>query len=197
MRRVHTARAARERGAVSVLGGAIIVLLAALALVLALPLAQGMSQRRSSATAADAAALAAAQEWSNHLKRRQATLEASPPEVFWTFPGTSVSASRSPLMAAEAEELAAANDATLVSMSVQPSRMEVTVRVRMNGEAVDGSGVHAEKSATARVDLRGGICRVGNRMGVRDGTCITVPPPDVTTPPPPLPAYRADVTLVR
>lgn len=191
-------RARRERGSLSPLAAAIIVLLFAATLAFAVPLTQGLSSRRTAATAADAASLAAAQEMSMGFKRTQANMERADDAAFWAFPGSPASAHLSSRMRAEAAELAAANGAELVSMTVNVRRLEVTTTVRMRDDAIPGTGIRAEDTATARVDLLRGLCLSRGRMGYLDGaTCLAQPVTVIPAERPVLRPYRADVFLVR
>ena len=191
-------RARAERGDMTLVGGAVIVLLVAATLVLGIPLTQGLSSRRASATAADAAALAAAQEWSRGFERMQRSLEVADDAAFWAFPGRPVDAVPVPRLRSEAADLAAANDADLISLSLDARRLEVTVRVRMRDEAIPGTGIRMEHAATADVDLRRGLCARSGRMGyLVGGSCLSTPQPAPPAVRPPLGAYRADVLRVR
>lgn len=186
-----------QRGSISILASGVIVLLVVLTFLVAVPLTQGLSQRRAASTAADAAALAAAQEWSDRFEQTHANLEYADDATFWAFPGLRADRLAVGRLRQEAATFAAANDATLESFSVHPSRLEITVRVRMTGEAIDGTGIHATHAATSEVRLRGGLCASNGRLGLPRRPCLVEPPRTIPADRPDWRPYRADVLLVR
>ncbi|WP_164545106.1 pilus assembly protein TadG-related protein [Antribacter gilvus] len=143
--------------------------------------------RRRASAAADAAALAAAQEWDGRLKGLHGLhLGAGEHSTFWQLAGLPVEESLTyDAMAAAASDFAARNGAELTDLDVDPGRLEVTASVR-HLDTVPRTDVRQAATATARIELSGGLCLDGGRLGWEvNGTCLSAPPPEPTPSPSP------------
>jgi hypothetical protein len=143
-------------------------------------LGSATDDRREAGTAADAAALAATQEWDEHLGLLHGLhLGVSEPEEFWGLAEEALlSQGLQQEMYEAAEAYAENNGAELVGFHVDPERLLVTARVE-HDEAVPGTAIRPEASATAGITLRGGLCVDGDGLGwLIDGLCLTEPEDD-------------------
>ena len=175
----------RERGSVSALLIPAVAGLVAVTIVVIVMVGSATNDRRESTTAADAAALAAADVWVNAVENAfDAAWDADDADGFWGFAGTDLGALSSGAVSAAAARYADDNDATLVSLNVDPVRAEVTVRVR-NNDTVPNSDRRIESVATAKLVLESGACRSGRWLGfLVGGSCRTAPPAPTPTPTP-------------
>lgn len=214
--RSRSAGGAREGGAMLVATIPVVAGLLFVATVLIVMLGSASSDRRGASSAADAAALAAVQEWDRRLEAEFADhVSASTADEFWALAGSaSVTWSMHAGMYAAAQDYAGRNDMVLVDMSVNTVRHTVTVQVRAKDE-VPGTSTRMEGTATAELDLNGGLCFSGPELGyLIGGSCRTEPEPappspsptddvldpDPSTPPfdaPPVGGYDSDTSLVR
>ncbi|MFD1506532.1 hypothetical protein FE374_15910 [Georgenia yuyongxinii] len=173
-------RLAGERGSIlpfAVAGAALLTLIGLLFLV---PLGQAVTERRTQATAADAAALASVELWADGLEDvHSRLLHATSPADFWALLGRPLDAYGPSGMRAAAGTYAGRNDAELQShdVRVRPGAGEVRVEVKSH-EPVDPTGHYIYAEATARIELRGGLCLAGGLLGVDlDGGCRTAAEP--------------------
>jgi len=170
-------RAERERGSMHVMTIPVAVGLLTVAVLVVSMLGTATSDRRQAGAAADAAALAATQEWNEHLGLLHALhLTVSEPGAFW---GLAEEALLTPSLEREMREAARAyaedNGAELAALDIDTQRLRVTVRVR-HEDAVPGTSVRPEATATAGVRLRGGLCLTGGGLGwLLGGECRTEP----------------------
>ena len=172
----------RERGSMHVMTLPIAVGMVTVAVLVVTMLGSATDNRREAGTAADAAALAATQEWDEHLGLLHGLhLGVSEPEAFWELAEEALlSESLEEEMREAAEAYAEGNGAELVGKpDIDPERLRVTVRVR-HDDAVPGTTIHPEASATAGITLNGGLCVAdGGGLGwLIDGLCLTEPEPD-------------------
>lgn len=176
----QTAADDRERGSMHVMTIPIAVGMVTVAVLVVTMLGSATDDRREAGTAADASALAATQEWDEHLGLLHGLhLGVSEPEEFWGLAEEALlSQGLQQEMREAAEAYAERNGAELVGFDVDPERLLVTARVR-HDEAVPGTAIHPEASATAGITLRGGLCMDGDGLGwLIDGLCLTEPEDD-------------------
>ncbi|MER7796856.1 pilus assembly protein TadG-related protein [Microbacterium sp. NPDC096154] len=184
---------ASERGAMSVAAIPAVAGLVIVATMLILMLGSATSDRRQATTAADAAALAAAQEWDRRLGGVFGLHAGAGSHLgFWGLAGLPVLGQGvQDAMVARASELAQRNDAELTGFRVDPWRREVTVTVRHH-DTVPDTDERMEASATARIELTGGLCVHGLSIGyLVDGVCVTTPAAEPTREPEPEPTPGA------
>lgn len=170
----------RERGSMHVMTIPIAVGMVTVAVLVVTMLGSATDDRREAGTAADAAALAATQEWDEHLGLLHGLhLGVSEPEEFWGLAEEALlSQGLQQEMREAAEVYAERNGAELVGFDVDPDQLLVTVRVE-HDEAVPGTAIRPEASATAGITLRGGLCVDGDGLGwLIDGLCLTEPEDD-------------------
>jgi hypothetical protein len=170
----------RERGSMHVMAIPVAVGMVTVAVLVVTMLGSATDGRREAGTAADAAALAATQEWDEHLGLLHGLhLGVSEPEEFWGLAEEALlSQGLQEEMYEAAEAYAEGNGAELVGFDVDPERLQVTVRVE-HDEAVPGTAIRPEASATAGITLRGGLCVDGDGLGwLIDGLCLTEPEDD-------------------
>jgi hypothetical protein len=189
-----------DRGALNIVIIPVVVFLLAAALFLIRNLGGGVDDSRQARTAADAAALAAADAWSESIESRYYAALGSP-EAYRAFAGRQLSSFATSRVRERADYFAAENGATVVSLTVNKDAT-VTVRVR-DKESLPDTGQQAEHQSTVRVQLDGGACRSGSRVGyLISVTCVTYippPPPDPLSPdtaPRSVSPYKAQVVLV-
>lgn len=169
-----------ERGSMHVMTIPIAVGMVTVAVLVVTMLGSATDDRREAGTAADAAALAATQEWDERLGLLHGLhLGVSEPEEFWGLAEEALlSQGLREEMYEAAEAYAERNGAELVGFDVDPERLLVTVRVE-HDEAVPGTTIRPEASATAGITLSGGLCVDGDGLGwLIDGLCLTEPEDD-------------------
>lgn len=175
--------------------------LVAFSLVFLLPLGDATNSRTQTRTAADAAALAAAEAWKADVVTAFERATNAPGEG--NAYGLLRQLLRSPVSeygrgsADAARRFAARNDGTVLALEPRPTAGGLEYRVRTQSQQqVEETTQFTYGEASARVELRGGLCFVGGGTAlglVLNGRCSSVlpdpplPPPPPPPPPPPLP----------
>lgn len=191
---------AGERGMASTVLIIAIPALVAVALLFVTMLSDGLSRRTRTSTAADAASLAAAEQWRSYVDdvlngadglAPDRTLDRLQPLL--TADAATLDASR---IQRRARDLAGANDATLLSLSTRLTGrgVEFSVRTRSLRPAND-TAIRLESSATAVVEVSGGVCFRGSRLGLLlGGSCTGWDDIEeyLNPPPPPAPPEEED-----
>lgn len=171
----------RERGSMHVMTIPVAVGMVTVAVLIISMLGTATDDRREAGTAADAAALAAAQVWDERLGLLHGLhLGVPEPEAFWDLAEEALlSQGLRDEMREAAEVYAERNGARLEYFEADPEGLRVVVEVE-HDDAVPGTGVHPEASATAGITLNGGLCVSGGGLGwLIDGRCETEPGEDV------------------
>ncbi|MGY4643326.1 hypothetical protein [Cellulomonas sp. URHB0016] len=174
-----------DRGATNLLlVPAVLGLMAATLLIIRIA-GSATNDATQSRTAADAAALAAANAWRDNIGDGFHTAwTAHTPAGFWAFAGRDLSSFASVEMTNAARSYANANDAELVSLTVDPVNAQVTVRVR-DFDTVPETSTRVEQVSTAGLVFSSGACRSGRHVGYLVGhTCKTSAPAPTPTPTP-------------
>jgi len=169
MRSVRGRRSVDERGQVTTALVMVVILgLTAVATLGVFALARGVDDRSRAQTAADAAALAGAGVLGDALPEILGLLDAKDGDLA-SYVGCD-------LGRADAEEYAAANDATLTAYCFDLASGEVTVEVRMQDPVSDDTGP-AEAGAVASTGLDLGSC-------LFEDDAVEVQPSPTSTPTP-------------
>lgn len=174
-----------ERGAISLATIPVAAGLVAVTLTAMHMLGSAATQHREAATAADAAALAAAGAWADGVEEAwNAARWSDQDDTFWAFAGTPLSDYTSATMQSRASDLAAANNAQLMGIWVDPSDGTVTVSVQ-DLSAVPHTSTRMEYSASASLRWDSGACRSGAVVGfLTTAGCQTRAPEPPPTPSP-------------
>ena len=192
-----TRRPARgERGQALPALALVVAGLVAFTVFVIVPLGSATDRRAEARTAADAAALAALDSVAEDLRGIGTIL----PPGLGGNPGNGVAildvlADLEAAGAVAAEDYAARNDARLVDfdmdISLAATRPVVIAYARTESvDAIETTSQKAHAEATARLDVLGGFCGVGNAWGLEldDGTCRKVTdlldPPEEPSPSP-------------
>lgn len=174
-----------ERGSLHVATIPAAVGIVSVAILVIVMVGSATDDHRRASAAADAAALAAAEEWDDRLSGLHG-LHLGAPEhaMFWQLAGRPVTESLAyDAMVAAASDFAARNGAELTDLDVDPDRLEVTAAVR-HLDTVPHTDVRQTATATARIEISGGLCLDGGRLGWEvDGRCLSTAPPEPTPTP--------------
>lgn len=167
-----------ERGQASIVLILAVPALLFVALVIISVAGDGVVKRTETSTAADAAALGAAEEWRTYVARIVERADGADVDValdrLRPLLTTDVALLNQGPVAARARELAAANGAQVTRLNVHRTArgLEFSVDTR-NIDTVAHTATRAEADASAVVDLTGGACWVGSRLGLEyDGHCL-------------------------
>lgn len=160
-----------ERGMASTVLILAVPALVAVALLLIAMFGDAVTKRTQTSTAADAAALAAAEQWRSYVDDLLDGAGGLPPDRtldrLRPLLTTNATALDAGTVQHRARQLAAANDAELLSLNVRLTGrgLEFAVRTRSLQPAHQTS-TRLESTATAEVEVRGGVCFRGSRLGI-------------------------------
>jgi hypothetical protein len=169
------------------------------ALIIIAVVGHGMVKRTETSTAADASALAAAEEWRDYVAGVIDNADGRDPEdaldrlrSLLTTDATQLDSSA---VGRRARELAAANNAQVINFTVRRAGhgIEFFVQTR-NLDRVNQTTIRPTSDATALVELNGGACWRGARLGLLyHGDCLGWSAlQDALTPEPPEPSEPPD-----
>lgn len=167
-----------ERGQMSMVLVLAVPALLVVALIIITVVGDGMVKRTETSTAADAAALAAAEEWRTYVGQAIVAADGQDPDDaidrLRALLTTDAALLDSSGIGSRARELAAANNAKVTSLSIRRAGagIEFAVETR-NLDTVNETSIRPTSRATAVVELTGGACWRGARLGlVYHGDCL-------------------------